>query len=169
MLYDRDYVERLGFMFVKSVLSPGLVRILIILSLLLTGSCSAYQSFPSVDLNLKGKIYRIEIADTFERKSQGLMFRQSIERNAGMLFPYDAPVKLNIWMKNTLISLAVIWLDEQARIIDMNILQPCRTPGCPSFGPLQSSMYVLELHPAEMGRFKIGDQLSSIRGWKSSK
>lgn len=96
------------------------------------------------------------------------MFRQSISRDAGMLFPYEYPVNLNIWMKNTLIPLGVLWLDGQARIIHKQILQPCRTSNCPSFGPDQNSTYALELHPEEIGRFKIGQQLEAIRDWRAA-
>lgn len=167
MLYHNACVGLSGLMWVKTALSFRFAKIVIILILFQSGSCSANQGFPRVELDLKGKLYQIEIADTNERKSQGLMYRRAIGRNAGMLFPYDAPVNLNIWMKNTLIPLAVIWLDEQARVIDKKILQPCRTPDCPSFGPGQLSMYVLELHPSELDRFSIGDQLATIIDWKS--
>lgn len=163
------YVGMMGLMFVKCVLSPVFFRVLIIFTLLQAGACSANQGFPVIELTLKGKLYQLEVADTSERKSQGLMFRRSLGRNAGMLFPYDAPVNLKIWMKNTLIPLAVIWLDEQARVIHKKILHPCRIPSCPSFGPQRYSSYVLELHPQELERFKIGDQLIPVLEWRSAK
>jgi hypothetical protein len=148
---------------------PGFARIYLLLSLVLFTSCSADRAFPVVDLTLNGKLYHIEVADTQNRKSRGLMFRESIKRNAGMLFPYDSPVHLNIWMKNTLIPLAVLWLDDEARIIYREILQPCRTANCPSFGPEQRSMYALELHPAELDRFKVGEQLEAILDWNQGR
>lgn len=148
---------------------PSYARIYLLLSLFLVASCSADQGANVVDLTLNGKLYHIEIADTQSRKNRGLMYRQSIEKNAGMLFPYDAPVHLNIWMKNTLIPLAVLWLDDQARIIYRKILQPCRTAHCPSFGPEQRSMYALELHPAELNRFKVGEQLQAILEWNKAR
>lgn len=141
--------------------------LLILILSLLTTACSASPAFPIIELQLKGKNYQIEVADTPQRKSQGMMFRQSIHPNSGMLFAYETPVNVNIWMKNTLIPLAVIWLDAQAVIMDMKVLYPCSSRNCPSFGPPQASMYVLELHSNELSRFKIGDRLEALQQWKS--
>lgn len=148
---------------------PFFARIYLVLLLVLVTSCSADERSPVVDLTLNGKLYHIEIADTPNRKSRGLMFRESIKRNAGMLFPYDTPVHLNIWMKNTLIPLGVLWLDNEARIIYRKILPPCRVANCPSFGPEQPSSYALELHPAELDRFKVGEQLDAILEWDQAR
>ena len=118
--------------------------------------------FPVQKMELKNEMYKLEIADTVKRKKLGLMYRQSLEKNSGMLFVYSRPGNYRIWMKNTLIPLTVIWLDEQATIIDKKILQPCRSINCPVFGISRPSTFILELHPAEYNRFNIGDVLASI-------
>ena len=53
----------------------------------------------------------IEIADTREERAQGLMFRESMPRGAGMLFVYEHPQPASFWMKNTLIPLDIIFTD----------------------------------------------------------
>ena len=139
--------------------------LVVLFGILSTVSASAMTNFPVADIQLNGKSYRLEIADNAHRKTQGLMFRTTLAPDAGMLFVYDEPQQLNIWMKNTLIPLAVLWLDEQATIIDIRILYPCRTQHCPSYGPQQQSQYVVELHPTAYRLFKAGDSLSGIKQW----
>lgn len=57
--------------------------------------------------------FTVEIADTPETRSQGLMFRESMPKSAGMLFVYDAPQRATFWMRNTLISLDMIFTDQR--------------------------------------------------------
>jgi uncharacterized protein len=52
----------------------------------------------------------IEIAETMEEKSLGLMFRTNIPENTGMLFPYGAPQDITMWMKNTYVSLDMVFI-----------------------------------------------------------
>jgi uncharacterized protein len=52
----------------------------------------------------------IEVAETLEQKSLGLMFRTSLADNQGMLFPYERPQELTMWMKNTYISLDMVFI-----------------------------------------------------------
>ena len=55
-------------------------------------------------------VFTIEVAETLEEKSRGLMFRRSLADNAGMLFPYAPPQEITMWMKNTYISLDMVFI-----------------------------------------------------------
>ena len=111
---------------------------------------------------LKGKQYQLEIADTVLRKSTGLMFRQHIDQNQGMLFVYQRSGHYKIWMKNTLIPLTVLWLDERARVIEKKLLTPCTIDPCAVYGPTNRSRFIIELKDSEYERFNINDELLSL-------
>ena len=63
--------------------------------------------------------FRVEVARTPQQQAQGLMFRAAMGPDEGMLFPYDQPHVLSFWMKNTVLSLDLVFIDEQHRIINV--------------------------------------------------
>ena len=103
------------------------------------------------------KCFKVEIADTLEKRAQGLMNRESIDKSKGMLFVFEKEDFYSFWMKNTLIPLDIIWIDKnkEAVHIERNV-PPCKTEKCPSYKPRQKAMYVLEVNPNS--GIKIGDK-----------
>ena len=54
--------------------------------------------------------FKIEVANTMQEKSRGLMFRRNMDDDAGMLFPYEPAQEITMWMKNTYISLDMVFI-----------------------------------------------------------
>lgn len=88
----------------------------------------------------------IEIADTDASRQQGLMRREDLPIGSGMLFIFEQTAHHAFWMKNTLLDLDIIWLDEMLTIVDIQTVPPCTTDPCPSYTPAQPSRFVLELN-----------------------
>jgi uncharacterized membrane protein (UPF0127 family) len=109
--------------------------------------------------------FTIEVARTPEQQQFGLMFRNKLAPDAGMLFVYDRPQRISMWMKNTLIPLDMIFIGADGRIL--NIAERCVPM---SVAPIYSSdvaLAVLEVNGGTAARLglKPGDKvLSSTLG-----
>lgn len=91
-------------------------------------------------------VVTLELALTDEQKALGLMFRDVLPPNHGMLFLFDREDFLPFWMKNTLIPLDFIWLDKEGTVVDVKAsAPPCKLDPCPSYKPKRPARAVLEL------------------------
>ncbi len=107
--------------------------------------------------------FQVELAISPKQKQQGLMLRGFLDQNQGMLFVYEKEGRYSFWMKNTLIPLDMIWINNENKIvfIEKNV-QPCKNIPCPSIDPEADAKYVLELNAGksqEIG-LAVGDQVS---------
>ena len=127
-----------------------------------SGSTLAEVSFTARLLQLKDQNFRIEIADTTERRMRGLMYRESMHQQSGMLFLYQQSGNYRIWMKNTLIPLTVLWLDKEAKILQVKALKPCIEERCPVYGAGPDTRFILELHADQYPHFKTGEFIQSL-------
>jgi uncharacterized membrane protein (UPF0127 family) len=67
---------------------------------------------------------KVEVADTDEERRRGLMFREKLDEDRGMLFTWDKTENRSFWMKNTLIPLDIIFIDEEKNIINIEEAYP---------------------------------------------
>lgn len=123
---------------------------------------SEMEIFDKANIVINKVDYNLEIAKTPAQRSQGLMFRHSLPEREGMLFIYPNLGDHRIWMKNTLIPLTVIWLDQNESVISVKQLQPCDTNFCPGFGVYRPSRFVIELKAGYHG-IEPGDRINGLK------
>jgi uncharacterized protein len=128
--------------------------------------CVANAAEPTVEL--KGHRFNIELALDAATQQRGLMFRDEMPTDHGMLFIFDRPNLQTFWMKNCRMPLDILYFDANYKLINVQQrVPPCRDadgtcPVYPSTGPAQ---YVLELNAgtAEKIGVKAGDALTVTR------
>jgi uncharacterized membrane protein (UPF0127 family) len=95
----------------------------------------------------------VEIASDDATRAQGLMYRDHLADDRGMVFLFNRTGSYPFWMKNTLIPLDIIWLDDQKRIVHIGAsVPPCKADPCPSYDPGTFARYVLEVAGGVAGR-----------------
>lgn len=110
--------------------------------------------------------FNVELAESLAEKSKGLMNRESLCDGCGMLFVYEELGDYNFWMKNTLIPLDIIWLDEQYRVVHIANAIPCKTENCEVYSPEVDSLYVLEINggKAKQIGLEVGSYMEFVYG-----
>ena len=134
-------------------------RILSLGLLLVSGCATGQDSW----VEIGGKRYAVEIADDNEERARGLMFRDELPADHGMLFVHDREEPLAYWMKNTKIPLDILYFDTQRRLVaQQRDVPPCTLgDGCPPYPSQAPARYVLELNAgqAEQLKLQVGDEL----------
>ena len=91
--------------------------------------------------------FTVELAMTAQERTRGLMFREKLDSDKGMLFIFDGEGEYSFWMKNTLIHLDIIWINKDKKVVFISKnTQPCELDPCPAINPDEKAQYVLELN-----------------------
>ena len=139
------------------------LAVLVLLAWLAPAAAQAPASFGrgALDIQTAGgrHHFTVEIATTQEQWSYGLMFRRALPADAGMLFVYEDDHEIQMWMKNTLIPLDMIFIKADGtilRIAERTVPQDLTT--IPSQGPARG---VLEVNGGTAARLGIrpGDRV----------
>ena len=94
------------------------------------------QSLPiTAAVELGGRTINLEVARTPEEQAIGLMFRESLADDRGMLFPVDPPRPVQLWMKNVDIPLDLLFITEGEIVAIESNVPPCLEEPCPTYGP----------------------------------
>ncbi len=84
----------------------------------------AQSRFPVTTLNIGVHLIKAELAIRDEERAQGLMFREQLGANEGMVFRFPENRPVCMWMKNTFVPLSVAFIDETGKIINIEDMQP---------------------------------------------
>ncbi|MGE6740178.1 DUF192 domain-containing protein [Allorhizobium pseudoryzae] len=107
--------------------------------------------------------FTVELALQSAQRQQGLMYRKEMAPDAGMLFDFEAPREVTMWMRNTLIPLDMLFIDAKGRITHIHEgAVPLSETVVSSRGPVD---FVLELNAGEVKRrsIRVGDRVRSAQ------
>ncbi|WP_284077652.1 DUF192 domain-containing protein [Herbaspirillum aquaticum] len=101
------------------------------------------RKFATTQLNIGIHLIKAEVAQTEAEREQGLMFREKMGDNEGMLFLFGQPAGVCMWMKNTLIPLSVAFMDEKGVIIN---IEEMKEQTLDSHCAKRAAVYALEMN-----------------------
>jgi uncharacterized membrane protein (UPF0127 family) len=105
------------------------------------------------------RAFDVEVVREEKDRNQGLMYRKRLAHNAGMLFDYDPPQDVAFWMKNTYISLDIIFIDADGKIITIAAkTKPLSLDRIPSHGVTRGVLEIKGGQAAKLG-IKVGDRV----------
>ncbi|MDP2966818.1 MAG: DUF192 domain-containing protein [bacterium] len=110
----------------------------------------------------KDNCFTVELAITTQERTRGLMFREKLDLDKGMLFIFENGGEYSFWMKNTLIHLDIIWINKDKEVVFISKnTQPCKSDPCPTINPDKKAQYVLELNGGITDKIglEVGDKI----------
>ena len=114
---------RLLITLLTDTMKQTLIATLFITLLLYSGLSQAQQRFSLTTLNIGVHLIQAEVALSESERAQGLMFRDQLGQNEGMVFRFTNTNQVCMWMKNTLLPLSVAFMDEEGKIINIEDMQ----------------------------------------------
>ena len=141
---------------IQMIKKTALVALLVIL----LNACQHNQH----RVTLSDHSFVVELAETDDTRAMGLMYREHMDDNAGMLFIFPDTKIRAFWMKNTLIPLDILYFDQNKRLVSISEhTPPCRNTNtrCPSYPSAKPAKYVLEINAglSKQYGFESGDEL----------
>lgn len=113
-----------------------------------SGESTATGDLPTVTIDASGGEpvrVRVEIADDAAERAQGLMNRESLGRDRGMLFVFPDEEVRSFWMRDTLIPLSIAYIDSERRIIDLQDMKALDDEP-PNYVSAEPARYALEVN-----------------------
>jgi uncharacterized protein len=133
-------------------------KLALVLACTLLGGCPRGGD----EVTLKGQSFIVELATNDTTRARGLMFREELAADRGMLFIFEDSAPRSFWMHNCKIALDILYFDENLRYVSGSLsTPPCGLEQCPNYPSEGAAKYVLELaagRATELGIAK-GDAL----------
>lgn len=137
----------------------------LILSLIFSVQVFATEEvkFTTQKIQIGSKKITVEIANTPQQQQRGLMYREKMAADTGMLFIFNQEQPLNFWMKNTYINLSIAYIGKNKKIVDIQDMKATSAIDTQwaTYPSAKPGMYALEMNQGwfTKNRIKIGDLL----------
>jgi len=151
------------------------MRYLTLAAVIVAATIALHFSYSNLNLHrfqiitaLKVYTYQVEYAVTSEERSRGLMWREFLDEDEGMLFIYDKETSPSFWMRNTFIPLDMIFIGSDLTIkhIERDV-PPCspQAPRCYTYKASEPVQYILEINAGltEQNDINVGDSVSFVK------
>ena len=123
------------------------------------------QANPSATISkacFSERCYRVSVADTPETRAQGLMFRDGLAADEGMLFVFPEETQESFWMKNMKFTIDILWMDQSGVIVHVeHHVPPCTVEPCQVYTPETKALYVLEIPSGDADRYHLAAPLKA--------
>lgn len=146
----------------RVLLRPIAILVAIVVALTPLAACSADNRLV-VHTATGDHAFAVEVVDTPDSRAKGLMFRQSLADDAGMLFDFKENRPVSFWMRNTFIPLDMIFIRPDGTVANVHVNAIPHDPtGIPSDGPVQFVLEIAGGRSVEIG-LKPGDRIEHPR------
>ena len=115
------------------------------------------SGLPVVPMVIGGQTYHLEVAADEASRAHGLMERDAMPADHGMIFVFPDETPRNFWMHHTRFPLDIIYADRVGRVVSVHTMRPYDDGNTPSEGPAQ---YAIELSAGKAAAVKPGDTLT---------
>lgn len=136
--------------------------LLLMLIVSINTACAVPEENLARVASLHGRNFSIELATDAASREHGLMMREALATDHGMVFAFVDESPRGFWMKNTLIPLDILYFDTNRRLVSMRLdALPCKADPCPLYPSNAPARYVFELSAGTAKRVgvQIGDEL----------
>lgn len=125
---------------------------------------TAWAGLPVKAYTLNKHKLNLEVATTAEQFETGLMYRESLPKDGGMIFLFKKPMTVTFWMKNCKIPLDMIFIKNRKVVKIIHNAPPCKQSPCPLFYSSQSVDSVIEVNGGQAlkWRIKAGHTLKAV-------
>jgi len=117
-----------------------------------------------IDTGDNSVLIDVDVAETDEQRAFGLMHRESLPDDEGMLFVFFEDSTSAFTMRNTLIPLSIAFFDFDGEILKILDMQPCEAEPCPSYDPAVTYRGALEVNQGAFVKWgvEIGDHINPL-------
>ena|SRR5438045_6022862 len=143
----------------QSILAAGAIVFLAFYNLSGCFHRAPSTDLPTTKMQIGGKQFELEIADTQRKRNVGLMRRDSMPADHGMIFVFSEPDTHSFWMQNTRIPLDIVFIDADGKIASIQQMKPYDLTSVSPPGPIKYAVELNEGAAAKAGA-KVGDKLT---------